>query len=688
MNGKVFKLGKLEAVIFEKDGLPSLTLVPAGMSDRIVTGRQGSASCLAQTHVRGASQRVPYATGLTMLGSETSFGYRLDHCEVQNGILRIVLCNKNGLVYEQQLEPVGDALFCTSLLKNAGSEALTVEHVSSFCISCLTPFDEGMTPDQLKLHRFTSYWSAEGRHQCDTLEALNMEPSWSQWAPKTTRIGQIGTMPVRAYFPVMGLEDSKNGITWAANLAWAGSWNMELFRQQEDVVLCGGLAGFDQGHFRKTLNPGEILELPAACLTAVSGGIDEACEALLSVQAARLEIRGKAEAEAAPMYNEYLDTWGNPTEENVRNELSTVKDLGLAYFVIDAGWYGNTESWNQSTGDWQIRKSAFPNGLKKVTEEIRSNGLIPGIWFEAEVASEKSEILREHPEMFMKDNGKIIRENSRAFLNLTREDAQRYIDDKIISFLRDNGFGYIKIDYNSTCGIGFDGFESLGEANRNHVLGIWRYYDRMRAQLPDLIVENCASGGHRLEMSIMQRCSMASFSDAHECTEIPLIAADLHRLILPRQSQIWACIRPEDTDRRIVWSLCGALLGRMCLSGPLQKLSEDRLARVREGIAFYKAIAPLVINGSTRVYRSGITGYDHAHGWQCVVRRGQNQAMVVLHAFEKNGNDFTVPAGLNGYRVVRRFTDRDCEPDLKDGRITVHGTGEYFAAALLLEKDF
>lgn len=686
MNRRSFRLGNIEAVIFEADGVPSLTIVPSGMTASIVSGKQGSCSCLAQTHIRGASHRLPYAKGLTMLGSETSFAYRLESCEESGGALQIRLRNDNGLVYEQTLTPAGEAVVCAQSLKNEGGEACQIEHVSSFCLSCLTPFDEGMAPDQLKLHRFTSFWSSEGRHRCETLEELNMETSWSKWIPKVTRIAQIGSMPVRGYFPTMGLEDEKNGVTWAVNLAWAGSWSMELFRQKDDAVLCGGLAGFDQGHFRKTLLPGETLALPAATMTVVRGGIDAACEALLSAQAAQLEIRGSAEAEAAPLYNEYLDTWGKPTEETVRDEMKAVKSLGLSYFVIDAGWYGTSEDWGVSIGDWQIRKSAFPNGLKKITEEIRQNGMIPGIWFEAEVASDRSDVFRDRPEMFMRDDGRAIIQTNRAFLNLTRDDAQAYLDEKIISFLRDNGFGYVKIDYNDTYGLGFDGFESLGEANRRQTLGTYRFFDRMREQLPDLIVENCASGGHRLEMSMMQRCSMASFSDAHECEDIPLIAADLHRLILPRQSQVWACVRPEDSDRRIVWSMSAAMLGRMCLSGPLNRLNGAQLARVREGVDFYKAVAPLILEGSTRVYRAGITGYDHAHGWQCVVRRGKKKAVAVIHAFEKNGGSFTVPAELSGYGIARVYADRTCGAALCDGTLSVHGDGEYFAAALLLEK--
>jgi len=46
---------------------------------------------------------------------------------------------------------------------------------------------------------------------------------------------------------------------------------------------------------------------------------------------------------------------------------------------------------------------------------------------------------------------------------------------------------------------------------------------------------------------MMGLCAMGSFSDAHETREIPIIAANLQRLILPRQSQVWAVLRKNDT---------------------------------------------------------------------------------------------------------------------------------------------
>ncbi len=68
--------------------------------------------------------------------------------------------------------------------------------------------------------------------------------------------------------------------------------------------------------------------------------------------------------------------------------------------------------------------------------------------------------------------------------------------------------------------------------------------------------------------------AMSSFSDAHESLDIPIIAANLHRVMLPRQSQIWAVLRKGDDQRRLVYSLAATFLGRMCISGDIVDLSD------------------------------------------------------------------------------------------------------------------
>ena len=186
--------------------------------------------------------------------------------------------------------------------------------------------------------------------------------------------------------------------------------------------------------------------------------------------------------------------------------------------------------------------------------------MIPGIWFEWEVAGSNSAAFKLADRMLKRD-GVPITCGERRFWNLGDPGAINYLSEKVIGLLVECGFGYMKIDYNETIGIGCDGAESLGEGLRQQVEGYHRMLDILRLRLPYLVIENCASGGHRLEPSIMAKHAMGSFSDAHECLEIPIIAANLHSLILPRQSQIWAVLRKEDDAHRLVYSLAATFLG-------------------------------------------------------------------------------------------------------------------------------
>ena len=127
---------------------------------------------------------------------------------------------------------------------------------------------------------------------------------------------------------------------------------------------------------------------------------------------------------------------------------------------------------------------------------------------------------------------------------------------------------------------------------------------------------------------------MASFSDAHECPEIPIIAANLHRLIHPAQSQIWAVIRQEDSVKRIVYSVTNTFLGRMCISGDVTELSAEQWRAIDDGIAFYHRIAPVIKSGISFRFGPKIKSVRHPKGWQAVVRVGKDgEAYAVLHTF-------------------------------------------------------
>ncbi len=161
------------------------------------------------------------------------------------------------------------------------------------------------------------------------------------------------------------------------------------------------------------------------------------------------------------------------------------------------------------------------------------------------------------------------------------------------------------------------------------------FIERVKREVPGIVLENCASGGHKLEPRMMRLCSMASFSDAHECEEIPLIAANLHRCILPSQSQIWAVIRKNYDAKRIAYIMASTFLGRMCLSGDVTELDEGQWRVIDNAMAFYQKISHVIKNGVTYFYGDKLPSDRHPQGWQGIVRMSNDDrsTLVVVHTF-------------------------------------------------------
>lgn len=221
-------------------------------------------------------------------------------------------------------------------------------------------------------------------------------------------------------------------------------------------------------------------------------------------------------------------------------------------------------------------------------------------------------------------------------------------------FLVKNGFKYIKIDYNDTYGIGVDGAESLGEGGRQVAEESLRWLGRIKAAVPDMVIENCSSGGSRIEPKRMGMVSMCSFSDAHECAEIPFVAANVSRVIPARQSQIWAVLRDKDAPSRTVYSLCAAMLGRICLSGDVLNMSPEKVSLIREGLDFYRSVKDIVRDGDIVGIDCDVTYYRAPYGRQIYEKQLGNRKLVVVHALQKPD---AVEVPIAGYRLVRAYTD-------------------------------
>jgi alpha-galactosidase len=544
-----------------------LELIPAGLESELVVPRESlrgevfmdvlpgddpwparPVESLLQFKLVGDPYPGAFAQGHTLRNSESHRRFKFANQDVvENGsitTIRTTLASADGCTAVHELAwKKGDAAFTSvSSFTNGSGNPVTLEMLSSFSLSGISPFDSKDSACRLNVHRFRSVWSAEGRHECRSIEELHLERSWSGAGAFSERFGQLGTMPVRRFFPFVAVEDHVVGVVWGAQLAWAGSWQMEIYRQHDDVCLSGGLADREFGHWMKKLQPGETLVSPPATVSCVHGSLDDLCDRLTAMQDAAVNLQPEVEQDLPVVFNEWCTTWGDPSHDNLRAIADRIEGSGIRYLVIDAGWYKpDGGDWNSGHGDWQPSAKLFPDGLKATADAIRQRGLIPGLWFEMETVGSQSTAFSIGEHFIMRD-GNPVTVRERRFWDLNDPVALDYLTEKVIDLLESCDFGYLKVDYNETAGLGCDHPDSQGEGLRRQIEGTYRFFEKIRERLPHLVIENCSSGGHRLEPSMLARTAMSSFSDAHELVEIPLIAANLYRLLLPRQNQIWAVV--------------------------------------------------------------------------------------------------------------------------------------------------
>ncbi len=647
----------------------SMALIPAGTEDRILSGNIHPEP-LVQIHARGDSLPNGYGNGDTLACTKASDALTFVSQSREGDTVLTTVGDGNGrtVLHRVSWEPGLQALRVSCVFRNTGEKPVVLNLLSSVNLSGITPFTPGDAANALFLHRVRSMWSAEGRLQSESIEAAMLERSWTGHALRLCKFGQCGSMPVRGYFPFAALEDRRAGVTWAMQLACPSSWQMEIRRKDDGLNMMASLADEDFGHWAKTVRPGESFETPEAYVTVGKGGVDEVSQRLLTVHRRNMP---HPEAPLPVMFNEYCTTWGNPTHENLKKIAACLDGLGMEYLVIDAGWYRQPgQGWSDCGGDWiPEEKEMFPQGLKATADMIRSHGMKPGLWFEPETCAKDSDLFRREDLLLTRD-GAVIDTDNRRFLDLRKEEAHAFLEERVIGLLKACGFAYIKVDYNDCIGMGCDDPDSLGEGLRQNMLGTLRFFRRLREAVPGLVIENCSSGGHRLEPAMMSVSDMASFSDAHECAEIPIIAAALHRVILPAQSQIWAVLQAGDSLRRITYSLANTFLGVMCLSGDVIHLSDAQWMKVKEGIDCYRQVRHIIRDGVSAFYGDTSESWRHPLGWQMVIRTAGSETLAVIHTFGGAFPDW-ISLHVRASKILRVFCSEENEVTLKKGVLTV-----------------
>lgn len=162
------------------------------------------------------------------------------------------------------------------------------------------------------------------------------------------------------------------------------------------------------------------------------------------------------------------------------------------------------------------------------------------------------------------------------------------------------------------------------------------------------------------------------------------MAANLNNLILPEQSLIWAVIHHDDDEQRIIYSMAATFLGRICLSGDVDKLSDTQWKIISDAIDFYNSCESIILEGISKIYGNRGNNTRYPIGTQVVVRYGKDEIMAVAHAYENASDSIGIDIP-DGYKIEKGFGNFD-KFSIFDDKLILNKMNDLSACAVKLVK--
>ncbi|MFC4011351.1 glycoside hydrolase family 36 protein [Nonomuraea purpurea] len=627
--------------------------------------------------------------------SRTAVGVRLLYqgCEQREDgnwrELRIDLRDpESGLEAEVRLRSAEgvSAFQARTRVTNRGQEPVLLMGVTSFAAALA-----GACPDRAEVVHAESEWLGESRWTREPLRRHVPDlglAAHGQDGRGLLAVLSSGTWSTGARLPTGGLVDGEQAWLW--QIEHNGAWRWEI-GERLDAPYVALLGPTDVDHqWQRRLRPGESFTTVPVSVAVSGGGLEGATAALTAHR--RAIVRPHPDRERLPVvFNDYMNTlMGDPTTAKLLPLVDAAASVGAEVFCVDAGWYDDGGAWWDSVGEWQPSQTRFPDGIEEVLGRIRERGMVAGLWLEPEVIGVRSPMADKLPaEAFLQRGGVRLVEHGRYHLDLRHPRALAHLDQVVDRLVEDLGVGYFKLDYNIDPGAGTDlDADSAGDGLLEHNRAHLAWLDGLLARHPGLILENCASGAMRMDYALLSRMHLQSTSDQQDFRRYPPVAVAAPMSVLPEQSASWAYPQPDMSDEQVAYALCTGLLGRLYLSGRLDRMRPEQLGRVREAVRVHRELRADLAR-ATPVWPLGLPGWDdawlalglrtEAHTYLGVWRREEAAPSVRLELPHLAGRAIDLDV-----RFPRHLPAWDADWDPRAGALTLVFRGEEpFAARIL-----
>lgn len=499
-------------------------------------------------------------------------------------------------------------------VRNTGGEPLQLER----CLSaCLTLPYEGQ--DMLTLH---GSWARE--------RGIQLQPVARGFQGAASRRG-ISSHQEHPFLAVVSPDAAQErGEVYAMHFVYSGNFLAQVQRDQFDQLRM--VMGIHPDNFSWRLEPGEAFQAPEVVMTFSGGGLGGMTRTLHDLYRSHL-IRRPCGPRPV-LINNWEATYFDFDEARLLEIAARAAELGVELFVLDDGWFENRPMESGGLGDWRADRKKLPGGLGGLAEKIEALGMRFGLWMEPEMVSINSDIYRAHPDWAIsagRRTPQLCRDQ--LVLDLGRPEVEEYVWERISSTLHSAPISYLKWDMNRPLtNLGSAGLppDRQGEVSHRYVLALYRLQRRLTEEFPDLLLENCCSGGGRFDPGMLYYSPQIWCSDDTDAVErlriqegtamlYPLSSIGSHVSVCP--NHIVGRVTPFHTRG------VAAMAGTFGYELDVTVLSPEEQRQVKEQIVQYRALQPLLQSGD--YYRIASAGDG---GWDCqmVVSRDRSEAAVYI----------------------------------------------------------
>jgi len=403
--------------------------------------------------------------------------------------------------------------------------------------------------------------------------------------------------------PFFNLKSADGGVVFA--VGWSGDWKADIQKSKNGVSVSTGMMNFDS-----YLEPKEQIRMPSTAMLVWKGN-DRMVGQNLFRQFILTHNYPQLEGKPAtyPLCSGF--NWGDPAPCNEYSCLTSLYARALIErselfgivpdcFWLDAGWYVGSadwesgKNWANTVGNWQVDKARFPLGLGEISDAAHSAGSKLMVWFEPERVMNNSQWARMHPDYMLTKTGQkpvpvgISDEASETWLlDLGNPEALKWLCGSMEYLLKENRIDYYRQDFNMEPRDYWrnnDKSFRKGITEIRYITGLYQYWDFLRKRFPGMLIDNCASGGRRIDLETTARSAPLWRTD-YSYGE-PL-GAQCHTYGLSQ----WIPVSGTGTCKGDAYSVRSAFSATLALNWNTTK-SEISFLDMRRRVAEYKNIQP------------------------------------------------------------------------------------------------